>query len=60
MGETKCKHENWEVQGSNCIGDGHCNDCGEDIGLDILFNNLKKRTETLITRLETLLERNTK
>lgn len=56
MSEEECKHENWTVLGSNVIGDGHCKDCGKDVGLDVLFNNLKERMETLITRLESKLK----
>ena len=54
--EGECKHENWQVLGSNLVGCGHCNDCGKEIQLDVLFNGLKGRVEILITRLENKLE----
>lgn len=42
---TDCDHENWEVTLDCPRTCGHCNDCGKDINIAILFDNLRKRME---------------
>lgn len=42
----KCTHSNWEVVDSNRVGTARCNDCGESVNLDVLFNALKKDMES--------------
>lgn len=42
---TDCDHKNWEVTSDCPRTCGHCNDCGKDINIAILFDNLRKRME---------------
>ena len=45
-----CKHNDWEIWGSNHIGCGYCNDCKQQVSLVILFNRLKERMEEAIEK----------
>ncbi len=40
---SDCKHENWEILGSERLGLATCKDCKEEVNLKILFNDLHER-----------------
>lgn len=46
--KKECKHENWEVQGANEVGNGYCFDCKREVSLAVLFNNLRLKMEEAI------------
>ena len=37
---ASCPHSNWRIEQSNQLWEGHCPDCGRDIPLNILLNQL--------------------
>ena len=47
-----CKHINWSVESDDLIGRGNCHDCKQQVPLNVLFDNLKKRMEEVINRYE--------
>ncbi len=55
---SECKHENWQIIGSEPLGLGTCNDCGKEINLKVLFNNLKDRMVEAIRCTVALREKN--
>lgn len=47
-----CEHKNWEVQLDNQIGTGTCHDCHSEVLLSTLFNNLRRRMEQSIEKMQ--------
>ena len=50
--KTDCKHKHFSVLCYNRIGYGQCLDCNKEINLNILFNGLITRIETVIQKYE--------
>lgn len=46
--KSACDHKNWEVLGSHTVGYGKCFDCDKEIGLDVLFDGLRRRMEAAL------------
>ncbi len=46
--QVSCKHDHWHVADSHPIGQCHCDDCGEFIGLAEAFDRLRERAQSLI------------
>jgi len=47
---SECSHKNWEIKRSTTFGMGTCKDCGEEIAIWILFNDLHERMEEIIKK----------